>query len=85
VEDAVISPSGHMYEREVILEYLLKKTKELKKQAKMFAQQQEQAVMDERQRQQEEGDAVLNKFVDTVEGVANVVKRKASEVESKNR
>jgi hypothetical protein len=74
-----------MYEREVILEYLLKKTKELKKQAKMFAQQQEQAVMDERQRQQEEGDAVLNKFVDTVEGVANVVKRKASEVESKNR
>lgn len=85
MEDAVISPSGHMYEREVILEYLLKKTKELKKQAKMFAQQQEQAVMDERQRQQEEGDAVLNKFVDTVEGVANVVKRKASEVESKNR
>ena len=74
-----------MYEREVILEYLLKKTKELKKQAKMFAQQQEQAVVDERQRQQEEGDAVLNKFVDTVEGVANVVKRKASEVESKNR
>ena len=74
-----------MYEREVILEYLLKKTKELKKQAKMFAQQQEQAVMDERQRQQEEGDAGLNKFVDTVEGVANVVKRKASEVESKNR
>lgn len=84
VEDAVISPSGHMYEREVILEYLLKKTKELKKQAKMYAQQQEQAVEDERHRQEAAGEAVVNKFVETVEGVENVVKRKASELEAKN-
>lgn len=80
-----MSPSGHIYEREVILEYLLKKTKELKKQAKQFEQQQAQAVSEEREKERQASDAVVDKFVETVEGVASVVKRKASDLESKNR
>lgn len=39
VEDPVISPSGHIYSREAILEYLLLKTQELKKQAKLYENQ----------------------------------------------
>jgi nitric oxide synthase-interacting protein len=85
VEDAVVSPSGHIYEREVILEYLLTKTKELKKQAKQFEQQQEKEAIDERQKIQDASDAAVNKFVESVEGVATVVKRKASELEEKSR
>lgn len=84
VEDAVISPSGHMYEREAILEYLLKKTKDLKKQAKLFEKQQAQLRDDEEKKMREEGDSELNKFVDSAEGVATLVKRKSSEIESNN-
>lgn len=84
VEDAVMSPSGHIYEREAILEYLLKKTKDLKKQAKIFEQQQEQIINEERRKVDDEADAAIDKFVDSVEGVATVVKRKISDEESKN-
>ena len=38
-EEAVVSPSGHIYSREFILEYLLTKSKELKKAAKAFEEQ----------------------------------------------
>ena len=85
VEDAVMTPSGHIYEREVILEYLLKKTKELKKQAKDFEKQEQQQVSEQRQKELAATDALVDKFVETVEGVETVVKRKASELESKNR
>jgi nitric oxide synthase-interacting protein len=40
VRDAVISPSGHIYEREVILEYLLNKTRELKLQHQAYEEEQ---------------------------------------------
>lgn len=39
-EDAVVSPSGHLYSRESILEYLLTKSKELKTQREQYEQQQ---------------------------------------------
>ena len=80
-----MTPSGHIYEREVILEYLLKKTKELKKQAKDFEKQEQQQVSEQRQKELAATDALVDKFVETVEGVETVVKRKASELESKNR
>ncbi len=38
-EEAVVSPSGHIYSREYILEYLLTKSKELKKLTKSFETQ----------------------------------------------
>jgi nitric oxide synthase-interacting protein len=38
-EEAVVSPSGHIYSREYILEYLLTKSKELKKVTKAFEAQ----------------------------------------------
>ena len=85
VQDAVMSPSGHIYEREAIIEYLLKKTKELKKQAKLYEQQQEQLLNEERQKTEEIRNAAVDKFVDTVEGVGTLVKRKASDMEAKNR
>jgi hypothetical protein len=40
IVEAVVTPSGHMYERESILEYLLKRTKELKDQQKQYEDQQ---------------------------------------------
>lgn len=39
-EDAVVSPSGRLYGREYILEYILTKTQELKKQQREFEEQQ---------------------------------------------
>ena len=39
------SPSGHLYEREVILEYLLHKTKELKAQARAYEQEQVRCML----------------------------------------
>lgn len=85
VEDAVLTPSGHIYEREAMLEYLLKKTKALKKQAKQFEQQQEKAAAAEREQEQRAGEAAVDQFIDTVEGVAAVLKRKASDTEEQNR
>jgi hypothetical protein len=85
VEDAVMTPSGHIYEREAILEYLLMKTKELKKQARLFEQQQQQQADEERAKAEEASASAVNRFVDSVEGVSTVVKRKASEVEERNR
>jgi hypothetical protein len=38
-EEAVVSPSGRIYSREFILEYLLTKSKELKKITKAFEAQ----------------------------------------------
>ena len=40
ITDAVVSPSGHIYSRESILEYLLLKTQEIKAQARAFELQQ---------------------------------------------
>lgn len=39
-EDPVVSPSGHIYSRESIIEYLLNKSKELKKAWKQYEDQQ---------------------------------------------
>lgn len=39
-EDAVVSPSGHLYSRESILEYLLSKSKELKVLREQYEEQQ---------------------------------------------
>ena len=39
IDECVISPSGHMYSREAILEYLLAKTREIKEQAEAFKNQ----------------------------------------------
>ena len=41
-EDAVVSPSGRIYSREYILEYLLTKSKELKKEWKAYEDQEVQ-------------------------------------------
>lgn len=35
-----LSPSGHIYEREVIIEYLLSKTRELKQKMKLYLEEQ---------------------------------------------
>mmetsp|Transcript_7679 Transcript_7679/g.11393 ORF Transcript_7679/g.11393 Transcript_7679/m.11393 type:complete len:294 (+) Transcript_7679:75-956(+) len=83
VSDAVVSPSGHIYEREAILEYLLKKTKELKRQAKLFDEEQAKLAAEEASRREEERGRELEKFAADVEGVSSLVKRKASAVEEK--
>ena len=41
----MVSPSGHLYGREAILEYLLLKGKEMKKTARLFDEQQVSAVI----------------------------------------
>jgi hypothetical protein len=39
-EDAVVSPSGHLYSRESVLEYLLSKSKDLKVLREQYEEQQ---------------------------------------------
>ena len=46
IVEPVVSPSGRIYEREAILEYLLKKTKELKALQREYEAQQVETVLD---------------------------------------
>lgn len=40
IEEGVISPSGHIYSREAILEYILQRMKDIKDQTKLMDEQQ---------------------------------------------
>ena len=76
----MVSPSGRLYSREALLEYLLFQTKELKQQQHAFDQQtsrrREDAIINE---EQERSRGVAS-FVDT-QDISGLTKRKASETE----
>ena len=71
--DGVVSPSGHLYSREAILEYLLQKTRDLKELTILFEEQQMKKVRDaEEQQMKEEGEQVAA-FCATQDGVQGII------------
>ena len=82
VVDAVVSPSGHLYSREAILEYLLLKTKGIKQQQEQFELQATRRKDEESENLRAEKALQVASFADS-QDVAGITKRKISEVESK--
>lgn len=74
VVDPVVSPSGHLYSREAIIEYLLTKTQELKKQRAIYeAQQQEReedALREAAAEQEDKARAFIEKQTSATAAVA---------------
>ena len=79
--DAVVSPSGHIYSKEAIVEYLLTKTKEIKKARTIFDAQQASKAARQQQQQLAQEQAGLQSFAETQDGVTSVVKRRLEEDE----
>ena len=82
IDDAVVTPSGHMYSREALLEYLLAKTKELKEQGLLYEQQNARKLEEVNRKERDEISRQVSSFVDTQE-IGGITKRKASEMETK--
>jgi nitric oxide synthase-interacting protein len=80
VDEAVVSPSGHMYSREAILEYLLKKTKELKHLQHQYELQSAKRREEELQRLKDDKSRMAAQFAES-QDVTGIAKRKASEIE----
>ena len=80
IEDAVVSPSGRLYSREALLEYLLFKTKEMKQQQHAFDQQHSRRQEETVAKQDDERSRDLSSFVDA-QDISGLTKRKASEIE----
>lgn len=76
IDDCVISPSGRLYSREAILEYLLNKTKELKHQTELYRQQEETNVAKKELELSDENEMKLIEFKDSLDGVSSLAKRK---------
>jgi nitric oxide synthase-interacting protein len=81
-ENPVVSPSGRIYSREFILEYLLTKGKDLKKQWKEYEDQQAEFARNEENKVQREQSDSITKFVETHDGVKSTLKRKAGDSNS---
>eukprot|EP01040_Poterioochromonas_malhamensis_P002224 gene2224-2366_t len=87
-EDAVVSPSGHLYSRESILEYLLTKSKELKTQREQYEQQQARQKAEEQVKEIEKQNALIESFVAANDGMggdsSSIGKRKADDTPTEN-
>lgn len=74
--DAVVSPSGHIYGREAILEYLLEKTQEIKEEARLF---EEERLRKDRQDSDAAADAArkqAEQFAENENGVECILKKR---------
>ena len=70
INEAVVSPSGRIYEREAILEYLLTKTKELKELRIQYERQLEQERSKEHQQNYDQKINEIQNFSKTQDGVS---------------
>lgn len=84
IDDPVVSPSGHIYSREAILQYIVNRMQEIKEQHVLYEKQIEEKRRNENSLKQVEILKESTKFIETNDGVANVVKRKATEAELQN-
>ena len=81
--DAVVSPSGHIYSKEAILEYLLSKMKEIKQQQQQYEQQLLDEKLQEQKQVEEEKLGKLKEFAEQQDGgVYALAKRKSSELDT---
>lgn len=69
-EQPVVSPSGRIYNREHILEYILTKTQELKRQAELYRQQQEKEGEELRQAEAAAQRREVNRFLQLQDSVS---------------
>ncbi len=79
-EDAVISPSGHLYSRESILEYLLSTSRKMKRQQQQYDEQQFRLEMERKEQQRKEKEEEELRFLAATD-VIEKVKRTIDEVE----
>lgn len=75
IEDAVATPSGHLYSRESIFEYLLSKSKELKRQQELFEEQQRRLEEEQREHLRKLKNQEAEQFLQATDGIASVAKR----------
>eukprot|EP01036_Dinobryon_divergens_P025838 gene25838-34426_t len=73
---AVVSPSGHIYSKEAIFEYLLKKSKEIKEMEAIFNEQEEKADRVRAIEASKSARQLQDSFIESHEGVETIVARK---------
>jgi len=83
-EEAVVSPSGRIYTREAILEYLLLTTQKIKEQTRLWEQQRLREVSEQERSEKEVNEKEKEYFKEAHDGVGLVIKRKLTEAEEKN-
>jgi len=69
--EPVATPSGHLYSREAIFEYLLSKKKELSKQQKAYQAQQDEVVEEKNLQADAAHETDLQNFIDCQEGITD--------------
>jgi len=87
LHDPVATPSGHLYNRETIIEYLLTKSRELKEQKKLFERQQLLEVEKQREQEKNQQLQLLTWFAESETGIGEDTanrKRKRTEVENQD-
>jgi nitric oxide synthase-interacting protein len=80
-DDAVVSPSGHLYGRESMLEYLLTKSKELKRAQQLFDAQQARLEAEQREEARRVQRLDELQFLAATDGIESVAKRKIEHLE----
>jgi nitric oxide synthase-interacting protein len=80
--DAVVSPSGHIYSREAVLEYILQKTKELKASAQDFEDQEAGHAARKEADESKRVEQSVARFAEGQDGVSLLAKRKISDSEA---
>ena len=80
ITDGVATPSGHLYNREAILEYLLAKGRELKIQQAAYDEQQSQAYRDMHYEENKELAKAVASFAEGQDSIAGIVAQTAASV-----
>eukprot|EP00979_Chaetoceros_neogracilis_P001098 scaffold197_cov268-Chaetoceros_neogracile.AAC.13 len=66
--DPVVTPSGHIYSREAIVSYLLKKNKDLKEQREIYENQLAATAQKEQEETKSSGSRAIQAFIDKDQG-----------------
>lgn len=69
--DPVATPSGNIYSREYILEYLLTKKKDLKRQRAQYEAEQAELANGEKQEEKMQAEKKIKEFIDSQEGIVD--------------
>jgi nitric oxide synthase-interacting protein len=76
--DPVATPSGNIYTREFILEYLLSKKKELKRQRAAYEAEQAEAENTKKEEENERQEKKQRQFIDLQEGIVDTTATKSA-------
>ena len=79
ISEGYVSPSGNLYSKEGILEYLLTRSREIKALKEAYDIQEASRQKETDDREIRRTDEVVQSFIDNLDGVASVIKRKAGD------